>query len=204
VLFPHDIASCDESMHWVMVRSVPWNKAAGGLSGDHGIWHWRPDRYPDIQATITPEAFADPNRWFHQISLGGRAAWYVANGYPRGMVTALAMWVKTLEDNYGYDSKLTTHSMWQSDRSDPGPITIIDDILNEYGRLYIASPVDPVIPEPPMPQSFSDVSPEHWAYDAVEWAKGKGITTGYPDGTFGPDKTLSRAEFMVMLKRAIG
>lgn len=201
VTFPDDMASCVNSNHWVMVRSVPWDQAAGGLSGDHGVWHWRPDRYPEIEAGVSADAFRDPNKWFHQISLGGRAGWYVANGYPKGMLICLAQWVKTLEDAYGYDSRITTHSMWQSDRSDPGPLSIIELILAEYGQLYLVPPV-PVVPPPaPVFTSFSDVPASYWAFSDIEWAKGKGITSGYPDGTFKPDAPATRAEIMVFLRR---
>jgi predicted DNA-binding antitoxin AbrB/MazE fold protein len=43
-------------------------------------------------------------------------------------------------------------------------------------------------------QSFSDVPPDHPAYQAVEYLKGKGIVTGYSDGTFKPEKKVNRAE----------
>lgn len=43
-------------------------------------------------------------------------------------------------------------------------------------------------------QSFSDVSPDHPAFAAVEFAKEKGIFKGYGDGTFKPGKIVLRAE----------
>ena len=44
------------------------------------------------------------------------------------------------------------------------------------------------------PQSFSDVPPDHDAYEAVEFLKTQNIIGGYPDGTFKPDRTVNRAE----------
>lgn len=29
---------------------------------------------------------------------------------------------------------------------------------------------------------FSDVGPDHWAYEAITWLSQQGILTGYPDG----------------------
>ncbi len=43
-------------------------------------------------------------------------------------------------------------------------------------------------------RSFSDVSPDHPAYEAVEYLKSKGVIGGYPDGTFQPGKKVNRAE----------
>lgn len=45
---------------------------------------------------------------------------------------------------------------------------------------------------------FSDIS-GHWAEEAIKQAVQNGIITGYPDGTFKPNHTVTRAEFVVML-----
>ncbi|BBI31281.1 RCC1 domain-containing protein [Cohnella abietis] len=53
------------------------------------------------------------------------------------------------------------------------------------------------------PVSFTDVS-GHWAHSAIVLAVDKGIVAGYPDGTFRPQEQVTRAEFAVMLARALG
>ena len=51
--------------------------------------------------------------------------------------------------------------------------------------------------------SFSDVSADDWYNESVStMANGKYIT-GYPDGTFGGNKNITRAEFVAMLVRFI-
>jgi hypothetical protein len=50
---------------------------------------------------------------------------------------------------------------------------------------------------------FEDVKPDHWAYQAVTDLHNKGIITGYPDGHFNGQRTLTRYEFAVALKRAL-
>jgi uncharacterized repeat protein (TIGR02543 family) len=47
--------------------------------------------------------------------------------------------------------------------------------------------------------TFSDVSPSHWAYGEIEAAVNAGLLTGYPDGTFKPDSTITRAEAVILL-----
>lgn len=43
--------------------------------------------------------------------------------------------------------------------------------------------------------SFTDLTTNHWAYkDIIELCQA-GIINGYPDGTFGPERSITRAEF---------
>jgi len=50
---------------------------------------------------------------------------------------------------------------------------------------------------------FADVPPDHWAYEAVNSLQEKGIIQGYPDGTFGGKRAITRYEFAVAIARAI-
>lgn len=49
---------------------------------------------------------------------------------------------------------------------------------------------------------FEDVKPDHWAYQAVTDLLNKSIITGYPEAHFSGQRTLTRYEFAVALKRA--
>ncbi|RED32218.1 S-layer family protein [Paenibacillus sp. VMFN-D1] len=53
------------------------------------------------------------------------------------------------------------------------------------------------------PAEFADIS-GHWAEASIKQAASTGIVTGYPDGTFKPGKTVTRAEFAVMLVNTLG
>lgn len=132
----------DNPNAWVMVRSVPWDTASGGVTTRRDAI-WAPDRFPWIKQLVSPAAYSDPNRWFHQIALSGKAAWYTQNGYPKGAVIRLAEWVKILEGAYKYDAVLTLHRMWQTNRTDPGPIDLADKVLAEYQRLNAPPPPPP-------------------------------------------------------------
>jgi hypothetical protein len=48
---------------------------------------------------------------------------------------------------------------------------------------------------------FPDVPIDHWAYDAVSYLEDEGFVIGYPDGTFGGDRTLTRYEFAMVVSR---
>lgn len=50
---------------------------------------------------------------------------------------------------------------------------------------------------------FTDVSAKHWAAEAIAIVEKLGWIEGYPDGTFRPDETLTRAEMVTMLNRAL-
>lgn len=50
---------------------------------------------------------------------------------------------------------------------------------------------------------FSDVSVGHWAYQAISLASEQDWVTGYPDGSFRPDQTVTRTEAVVLLNRAL-
>ena len=72
---------------------------------------------------------------------------------------------------------------------------------------------DPVAPTPPPPlppiiipkpvPTFADIT-VHWAGHNIKTLASMGIIAGYPDGTFKPNANITRAEFVVMLIRALG
>ena len=47
--------------------------------------------------------------------------------------------------------------------------------------------------------AFSDINSSHWAYSAITKLVDEGTINGFPDGTFRPDDTVSRAEFVKMI-----
>jgi len=50
---------------------------------------------------------------------------------------------------------------------------------------------------------FADVPVDHWAYEAVSQLQDHGIVIGYPDGTFGGKRAMTRYEFALALSRAM-
>lgn len=52
-----------------------------------------------------------------------------------------------------------------------------------------------------LPAPFPDVENNQWYTEGVRWAVNKGITSGYGDGTFKPDKACTRSEAVTFLWR---
>jgi len=50
---------------------------------------------------------------------------------------------------------------------------------------------------------FVDVPLNHWAYDSVQSLAAKGVIVGYPDGTFGGARTMTRYEFAEAVAKAL-
>jgi len=50
---------------------------------------------------------------------------------------------------------------------------------------------------------FSDVSSSHWAYDSILSAYKSNWINGYPDGTFGPNKSITRAEAITIINNVL-
>ena len=67
-------------------------------------------------------------------------------------------------------------------------------IASRFARVMEMPPVNSV--------SFGDIS-GHWAEADVLYAASVGWITGYPDGTFRPDQSITRAEFMTMVNRML-
>ena len=48
---------------------------------------------------------------------------------------------------------------------------------------------------------FLDITVDHDAYEAIVWAKSRGIVSGYADGTFKPNANITEAQFAKMLSQ---
>ena len=51
--------------------------------------------------------------------------------------------------------------------------------------------------------SFIDVPKNHWAYEFIATATAADWIAGYSDGTFGPDRNITRAEAMTIINRVL-
>ncbi|MDR2606001.1 MAG: S-layer homology domain-containing protein, partial [Oscillospiraceae bacterium] len=65
--------------------------------------------------------------------------------------------------------------------------------------LFALIPSGITAAEETSPHEYSDVKPKDWYYGAVSTLSDTGILDGFPDGTFGPEKNLTVAQFIKMV-----
>lgn len=127
------------------VRSVHPDHAAGGISTRRDSV-WQP--WAELTQFMGATAVGDPNGWVCQIAIQGQVSWFLANGYPKALVNAIAQLVKQLEARYGIpDIYLGAHYMFQTNRTDPGE-PLIPLVIAEYNRLYRGSTAPAPLPQP--------------------------------------------------------
>ena len=74
----------------------------------------------------------------------------------------------------------------------------------EFAALVVKYAEAEDIPLVSQPGIFSDVSSKDWFSSAVDKAAGSGFIKGYGDGTFRPQRQVTRAEAVTMLNRLLG
>ncbi|MDR0812764.1 MAG: S-layer homology domain-containing protein [Oscillospiraceae bacterium] len=71
---------------------------------------------------------------------------------------------------------------------------LANGVLAWVGPQIIEDPID----------AFSDVSASAWFAPYIIWAAETAVVTGFPDGTFHPNSTMTRAEFVQVLHSLAG
>jgi hypothetical protein len=87
----------------------------------------------------------------------------------------------------------------------PGSGTVDVVVVTASGRSA-AVPGDAfTYQQPPLvPPTFADVPTTYWAAAAIGTLAAKGILQGFPDGSFRPDRPVTRAEMVKMLDLVLG
>ncbi len=71
------------------------------------------------------------------------------------------------------------------------------EVAAMFSRIMLDKPVEGVV----YPCDFSDVFADDWYANVIGFMSGKGLLSGYPDGTFRPDDPITRAEFAALATR---
>ena len=77
------------------------------------------------------------------------------------------------------------------------------------GELPIlpSQPLEPALespaalPIPTVPKDFPDVPDDYWAMEFIDALSARGLLSGFPDGTFRPDKPVTRAELAAQIAK---
>jgi hypothetical protein len=93
----------------------------------------------------------------------------------------------------GYDDGLY-HPDWSVTR---------DQMAVYVARALVTPSGDAAIPDPGPPPSFSDVAPDSWAYNQIEYAVSQNVVEGYEDGAYQPALTVDRGQMAVYIARAM-
>ncbi len=148
-----------------------------------------------------------------ETSVTGSVYRYNATGLTESTEYAFAV---VAYDSYGNDSAelrgtVRTSSSSSSSPSDggtsPSPGSEQPTETEQPSTSKPEKPSEPGTPEQPgdpgsSAKTFSDIA-GHWAEVEIKLAAAMGIVQGYPDGSFRPDRLISRAEFIVMLINAL-
>ncbi|MDO3413376.1 S-layer homology domain-containing protein [Saccharibacillus sp. CPCC 101409] len=70
--------------------------------------------------------------------------------------------------------------------------------------LWIGGTAGPAAPASAAGSGFTDVKSSHWAASSIAAGVTKGYVSGYTNGTFKPEASISRAEFVKMVVSALG
>ncbi|MBL1178900.1 S-layer homology domain-containing protein [Pantanalinema sp. GBBB05] len=89
------------------------------------------------------------------------------------------------------------------------PVTreqLVSTVVRAMGKVPLANQSQttnstlPTVPTQITTNPFSDVDKTRWSAPQIQYLKDLGIVRGYPDGTFHPTQTVTRAELIVMLQ----
>ena len=127
-----------------------------------------------------------------------------------GLVTAKAAGTTTITVKHG-DNEVTVKVTVTNPTTNPGnPGNGGGDSGPSNPGTSNPSPTkpDPVKPSPPVtptptPITFTDVPAKHWAAEYIQKAALLGFMKGYPDGSFKPEQSLTRAQATSLIVRAL-
>ncbi|MFC1540680.1 S-layer homology domain-containing protein [Candidatus Margulisiibacteriota bacterium] len=150
-------------------------------AGLPGLWHlgveWLPNEFVALRTGIDQS---------HASDIGGNVA--VSNDVSYG----LGLLFRGFRFDYAYHTynslpENATNYFSLGYVAEPKPVKKLEVVLMEVCEVEL--------------KSFKDVPPGYWAKLPIEQLATLGIISGYPDGTFRPDGSITRAELVTLLMR---
>lgn len=94
-------------------------------------------------------------------------------------------------------AKVVKAAVWDSRNELWSPVTTASFSINSYTQIPVNTPA------PASSNLFWDVPPDYWAYNTINSLKSRGCIKGYPDSSFNPDDSISRAEIAAIVTSII-
>jgi len=126
---------------------------------------------------------------------GGLAGWLVASGWPPLMGNRLDTSALGGLQSAAPGSDETSTDTPAPTGAVPGALIVPDPKIPDSASLNRLEPVR-------SPIAFADVSDTYWAKPYIDALTARAVLTGLPDGTFAPDRPLSRAELAAQIANA--
>ena len=125
----------------------------------------------------------------------------VENGKKQGRLFGGGSWT-IYEDRYTVkqDSRADGRTVLAGENGDIVAAVYADDLDLIGAGGSVPAPTPESTPDA---KPFPDVPASAWYAEAVNGLSARGIVNGYPDGSFKPEQTATRAEVAVMLYRAL-
>ena len=194
-----------------LIKGILWGWS-GDVNAIYGGAKYTANGVPDYSANGMISVCSGVSRDFSYIEIG-EAVWmdghigiYIGDGLavectPKWANKVQITAVGNIGPRTGYNTRTwTKHGKlpWV-DYSGQEPVT--EEIPVAEDSSASAAGDSSAAPQNDKTVSFSDVPDGAWYHDAVAWAVENGITNGTGNGTFSPNKTLTRAECVTMLYR---
>lgn len=124
--------------------------------------------------------------------------WFDKDGNPvdpatitvTGDVTYTARWSREVGDLLNTEEHVAYMSGYNTGLFLPNKSVTRAEAVTMFYKLLLSSDWEK--------KSFPDVPSNQWYAEAVETLAGLGVVSGYEDGTFGPNKNITRAEFVTI------
>ncbi|WP_186438394.1 InlB B-repeat-containing protein [Cohnella terricola] len=193
--------------------TLPAGKA-GQVSLEEEITIIVPPDATDKELTITIEKILNAQKLLTQQQVKISSIFDITKNFPENFKKPATMIISFnsagLKNNqkaavFYYDEAKKSWVEIAGGKVDRGRISVEVDHFGKFAVFAVDIKSDTPPKDPSTgasPTNFSDIA-GHWAAASIRQAVGSGIVSGYPDGTFKPNQKVTRAEFAVMLIKAL-
>ncbi len=170
----------------------------------------KPEEKPDIAAPIINDVFVedyDDEKDYYEVEFPD-SDYYRTDSLVKSKITdgseeAMEYWNK-VEDIKGHWAEDVIKRVLKKGLMDLKGIKFMPDApTTRVDVVKAVAKLEKVDPKDYMGKSFSDINPESLESGYINWAVEKGIVNGYEDGTFKPERKITREEIAKILNKYV-